>query len=78
MPRYYFDVREGVRLVPDDVAGFSDRQIADVLGQKTEAVVSIYTKKGDMRASNARVIRDLFGKGVSRTVFRKMPWRDDD
>jgi integrase len=42
-------------------AGYNNRQIADVLGQKTEAVVAVYSAKADMRQSNARVIRDMFG-----------------
>lgn len=46
-------------------AGYDQRQIADVLGQKTEAVVAVYSKRADMRRSNAKVIHGLFGGAKS-------------
>ena len=40
--------------------GYNPRQIADILGQKTEAMVSVYSARADMRKSNARIMDERF------------------
>lgn len=41
--------------------GKTDREIADILGQKTTYAVPTYARNADMRRSNKRVIDDLYG-----------------
>jgi integrase len=41
-------------------AGYENRNIADVLGQKTESVVAVYTAKADMRKQNAKVLNAIY------------------
>ncbi|MGH1571899.1 tyrosine-type recombinase/integrase [Methylobacterium sp. P31] len=41
--------------------GKTDREIADVLGQKTTYATPIYHRTADMKRSNARVLADLHG-----------------
>jgi integrase len=45
--------------------GKTDREIADILGQRTAYATPTYHRSTDMKRSNARVIGDLHGEDRS-------------